>query len=126
MFLPTGDNRRIIYYHWNFYQASILACCNRSKVSCFPLVPIHSQAYTAEKIYEHVKALPESTAREILDLVEFVEAKRKLIEASQSVSRIERLEKMRVARGLWAQRDDFPDLPKLRDEWDRGFNQGEL
>jgi hypothetical protein len=33
---------------------------------------------TAEQIYEHVKALPESTAREILDFVEFVEAKRKL------------------------------------------------
>ena len=81
---------------------------------------------TAEQIYEHVKALPESTAREILDFVEFVEAKRKLTEAGQSVSRIERLEKMRVARGLWAQRDDLPDLPKLRDEWDRGFNQGEL
>ena len=81
---------------------------------------------TAEEIYEHVKALPESTAREILDFVEFVEAKRKLAEAGQSVSRIERLEKMRVARGLWAQRDDLPDLPKLRAEWDRGFNQGEL
>lgn len=81
---------------------------------------------TAEQIYEHVKALPESTAREILDFVEFVEAKRKLIEASQSFSRIERLEKMRVARGVWAQRDDLLDLPKLRAEWDRGFNQGEL
>ena len=80
---------------------------------------------TAEQIYEHVKALPESTAREILNFVEFVEAKRKLTEASQSISRIDRLEKMRVARGLWAQRDDLPDLPKLRDEWDRGFIQGE-
>lgn len=79
---------------------------------------------TAEQIYEHVKALPESTAREILDFVEFVEAKRKLTEASQSLSRVKRLEKMRVARGLWAQRDDLPDLPKLRSEWDRGFNQG--
>ena len=79
---------------------------------------------TAEQIYEHVKALPESTAREILDFVEFVEAKRKLTEASQSLSRIERLEKMRVARGLWAQRDDLPNIPNLRAEWDRGFNQG--
>ncbi len=78
---------------------------------------------TAEQIYEQVKALPESTAREILDFVEFVEAKRKLTEAGQSFSHIERLEKMRVARGLWVQRDDLPDLLKLRDEWDRGFNQ---
>ena len=78
---------------------------------------------TAEQIYEHVKALLESTAREILD---FVEAKQQLTKASQSLSRIERLEKMRMARGLWAQRDDLPDLPKLRSEWDRDFNQGEL
>ena len=64
--------------------------------------------------------------REILDFVEFVEAKRKSTETSQSFSHIERLEKLRVARGLLAQRDDLPDLSKLRAEWDRGFNQGEL
>ena len=79
---------------------------------------------TAEQIYEHVKALPESTAREILDFVEFVAAKQKLTEANQSFSCIERLKKMRVARGVWAQRNDLPDLPKLSAEWGRGFNQG--
>ena len=81
---------------------------------------------TAERIYEHVKALPESTAREILDFIEFIEAKRKLAETGQAFSHNERLNKMRVARGLWAQRDDLPDLPKLRGEWDRGFDQGGL
>ena len=80
---------------------------------------------TAEQIYEHVKALPESAAREILDFVEFVEAKRKLAEVGQSFSRNERLEKMRVARGLWAQRDDLPNIPKLRGEWNRKFHHGE-
>jgi hypothetical protein len=80
---------------------------------------------TAEQIYKHVKALPESTAREILDFVEFIAAKRKLVETGQSLSSTERLEKMRVARGLWAQRDDLPDIPGLRREWDRSFDSGE-
>jgi len=79
---------------------------------------------TAEQIYQHVKALPESAAREILDFVEFIEAKRKLAEAGPSFSRSERLERMRAARGVWAQRDDLPDVPRLRSEWDRGFDQG--
>lgn len=79
----------------------------------------------AEQIYKHVKAMPESTAREILDFVEFIAAKRKLVETGQSLRIAERLEKMRVARGLWSQRDDLPDIPRLRREWDRSFDSGE-
>ena len=33
--------------------------------------------------------------------------------------REDRLTRMRAARGLWADRDDLPDLRELRAEWDR-------
>ena len=80
----------------------------------------------AEKIYEHVKALPESSAREILHFIEFIETKGKLTDTDKPLIISNRIEKMRIARGLWADREDLPDIPKLRREWDREFDNGEL
>lgn len=74
---------------------------------------------TAEKIYEHVKALPEPVAQEILDFVEFVESRslRTVTDASSIGS--DRLRRMRAACGVWRDRKDIPDLRALRGEWER-------
>ena len=74
---------------------------------------------TAEKIYEHVKTLPEPAVQEVLDFVEFVEAKLGRSGTEALRVRTERLRAMRAAKGIWQNRDDLPDLAALRGEWDR-------
>lgn len=74
---------------------------------------------TAEKIYEHVKALPEPVVLEILDFVEFLEARSRRSGTDASAVGSDRLRKMRVACGVWRDRNDIPDLRALRGEWER-------
>ena len=78
---------------------------------------------TAEKIYEHVKALPETAALEILDYVEFVESRSRRTGAGVSAVGSDRLRRMRAACGVWRDRDDLPDLRALRGEWERARSQ---
>jgi len=79
---------------------------------------------TAEKIYEHVKALPEPVVQEILDFVEFIEMK--LAQPGMDASRVraERLRSMRSVRGIWKDRNDLPDFPMLRRELERAQGEG--
>lgn len=74
---------------------------------------------TAEKIYQHVKALPEPVAQEVLDFVEFVESRSQRTGADTSIVRADRLRRMRSACGVWRDRDNIPDLRALRSEWER-------
>ena len=78
---------------------------------------------TAEKIYEHVKVLPEPAAREILDFVEFIGMKQNRTGMVAPDLKKERLRSLRTARGIWKNRDDLPEFTELRREWDR--TQGE-
>jgi len=74
---------------------------------------------TAEKIYEQVKALPEPAAREILDFVEFIGMKQNRSGMAALDLKTERLRSLRAARGIWQNRDDLPNFPALRREWER-------
>lgn len=78
---------------------------------------------TAEKIYEHVKLLPEPAAREILDFVEFIGMKQNRSGMTAPDLKKERLRSLRAVRGIWKNRDDLPEFTKLRHEWERA--QGE-
>jgi hypothetical protein len=78
---------------------------------------------TAEKIYEHVKALPEPVALEVLDFVEFVESRSRRAGTEVSSVGPDRLRRMRAACGVWRDRDDLPDLRALRGEWGRSRSQ---
>lgn len=75
---------------------------------------------TAEKIYEHVKALPEPVAQEILAFVEFVEERSR---RAGTLVKAERVRRMRAACGVWRDRADIPDLRALRSEWERSRSQ---
>jgi len=79
---------------------------------------------TAERIYEHIKVLPEPAILEILDFVEFITMK---IDRSGSDAlrfKAKRLSSMRAARGIWQDRDDLPNFQALRHEWDRAQGEG--
>lgn len=78
---------------------------------------------TAEKIYQHVKAPPEPVAQEILDFVEFVEARSRRVGTDVSSAKADRLRRMRAARGVWRDRTDIPDQRVLRGEWERSRGQ---
>ena len=79
---------------------------------------------TAEKIYEHVKALPEPVVQEILDFVEFIEMKLSQPGMDASRVRAERLRSMRSARGIWKEHNNLPDFPMLRRELERAQGEG--
>jgi hypothetical protein len=74
---------------------------------------------TAEQIYERVKILPERTAREVLDFVDFLAQKEQGQDAETRSERFGRLDRLRSARGIWTNREDVPDIRQLRSEWDR-------
>lgn len=74
---------------------------------------------TAEKIYEHVKVLPEPAAQEILDFVEFIGMKQNRFGMAAPDLKRERLRSLRAARGIWQNRDDLPEFTELRREWER-------
>jgi hypothetical protein len=74
---------------------------------------------TAEKIYEHVKALPEPAAREVLDFVEFIGMKHSRSGMAALELKTERLRSLRAACGIWQNRDDLPEFLELRREWER-------
>jgi hypothetical protein len=79
---------------------------------------------SAEKIYEHIKALPEPAVLEILDFVEFITMKIGRSESEAPNFRKKRLHSMRAARGIWQDRDDLPNFQALRHEWDRAQGEG--
>lgn len=58
---------------------------------------------TAEEIFEHVKALPEPVAREVLHFIEFLEQKYPRDASLDGVSTQEWL------NGAWGCSPDFPD-----------------
>lgn len=74
----------------------------------------------AEKIYEHVKVLPESAAREVLNFVEFIEMKQRNSGAISTTAKVERLRLLRNACGVWKARFDLPDFSAIRRDFDRG------
>ena len=65
---------------------------------------------TAEKIYEHVKALPEPAALEVLHFVEFIGMKQGQSGVAVPDLKAERLRSMRAACGIWQNRDDLPEI----------------
>lgn len=73
----------------------------------------------AEIIYEHVKALPESAAREVLDFVEFIEMKQRRPGMLDPAAKTERLRLLQNACGVWKERSDLPDFLAIRRELDR-------
>jgi hypothetical protein len=79
---------------------------------------------TAEKIYEQVKALPEPAAQEILDFVEFIGMKQNRSGTAALDLKAERLRALRTACGIWQNRDDLPEFPELRREWERAQGEG--
>ena len=79
---------------------------------------------TADKIYEHIKALPEPAVQEILDFVEFIERKLSRTGGEDFSDKARRLASMRTARGIWQGRDDLPEPQALRREWDRTLGEG--
>lgn len=58
---------------------------------------------TAEKIYERVKSLPESTANEVLDFIEFLESR----QHRQKIMGTEA--KNAWLSSVWGSSPDFPD-----------------
>jgi len=78
----------------------------------------------AEKIYAQVKTLPESTAKEVLDFVEFIKMRQEQADDKKSSPGTERLQRMQNARGLWKDRSDLPDFQVIRREWDRANGKG--
>lgn len=66
----------------------------------------------AEKIYEHVKALPESTAEEVFDFVEFLE--NKLIH-SKKYGRMSRAANSKWPNTILAF-EGVPDMPPFEED----------
>jgi hypothetical protein len=74
----------------------------------------------AETIYEKLKAAPPEIAQEVLDFLEFLEAKKKSAPLSSSPPQARWEDFFGILKGTGAFEGDPVEIQrKMRDEWDR-------
>ncbi len=77
---------------------------------------IRSQIYLTEKERISLKSISENTGRTQSDLIR--EAVDTLID---KMTQNNNAHNRRKAFGIWKDKDDYPDIKKIRDEFDRTF-----